>query len=129
MQLLVNVSYGVPLAAGLWIIGVPGALLWGAVGAVMRFIPYVGPLIAAIFPVSIAFAVDSGWSMLLWTVALIVILELISNNIVEPLLYGSSTGLSAISLIAAGDIVDSALGSRGADPLHPSHGLSTSPRA
>ncbi|MEH2519126.1 putative PurR-regulated permease PerM [Bradyrhizobium sp. AZCC 1610] len=101
MQLLVNVSYGVPLAAGLWIIGVPGALLWGAVGAVMRFIPYVGPLIAAIFPVSIAFAVDSGWSMLLWTVAVIVILELISNNIVEPLLYGSSTGLSAISLIAA----------------------------
>ena len=101
MQLLVNVSYGVPLAAGLWIIGVPGALLWGAVGAVMRFVPYVGPLIAAIFPVALAFAVDSGWSMLLWTVALIVVLELISNNIIEPLLYGSSTGLSAISLIAA----------------------------
>ncbi|QHO75972.1 histidine kinase [Bradyrhizobium sp. CCBAU 051011] len=101
MQLLVNVSYGVPLAAGLWILGVPGALLWGAIGAVMRFVPYVGPLIAAIFPVALAFAVDSGWSMLLWTVALIVTLELISNNIVEPLLYGSSTGLSAISLIAA----------------------------
>ena len=101
MQLLVNVSYGVPLAAGLWIIGVPGALLWGAIGAVMRFVPYVGPLIAAIFPVALAFAVDSGWSMLLWTVALIVILELISNNIIEPLLYGSSTGLSAISLIAS----------------------------
>ena len=101
MQLLVNVSYGVPLAAGLWIIGVPGALLWGAVGAVMRFVPYVGPLIAAIFPIALAFAVDSGWSMLLWTVALIVVLELASNNIVEPLLYGSSTGLSAISLIAA----------------------------
>jgi predicted PurR-regulated permease PerM len=101
MQLLVNVSYGVPLAAGLWIIGVPGALLWGAVGAVMRFVPYVGPLIAAIFPITLAFAVDSGWSMLLWTVALIVALELTSNNIVEPLLYGSSTGLSAIALIAA----------------------------
>jgi predicted PurR-regulated permease PerM len=101
MQLLVNVSYGLPLAAGLWFIGVPGALLWGVVGAVMRFVPYVGPLIAAVFPIALAFAVDSGWSMLLWTVALIVILELISNNIVEPLLYGSSTGLSAISLIAA----------------------------
>ncbi|MBR1196129.1 AI-2E family transporter [Bradyrhizobium sp. AUGA SZCCT0240] len=101
MQLLVNISYGVPLAAGLWFIGVPGALLWGAVGAVMRFVPYLGPLIAAIFPIALAFAVDSGWSMLLWTVALIVILELISNNIVEPLLYGSSTGLSAISLIAS----------------------------
>jgi predicted PurR-regulated permease PerM len=101
MQLLVNVSYAIPLAAGLWIIGVPGALLWGAVGAVMRFVPYVGPLIAAIFPIALAFAVDSGWSMLLWTVALIVVLELTSNNIVEPLLYGSSTGLSAIALIAA----------------------------
>lgn len=101
MQLLVNVCYGVPLAAGLWIIGVPGALLWGAVGAVMRFVPYAGPLIAAIFPIALAFAVDSGWSMLLWTVALIVVLELISNNIVEPLLYGSSTGLSAMALIAA----------------------------
>ena len=101
MQLLVNVSYGVPLAIGLWIIGVPGALLWGAVGAVMRFVPYIGPLIAAVFPIALAFAVDSGWSMLLWTVALIVVLELASNNIVEPLLYGSSTGLSAISLIAA----------------------------
>jgi predicted PurR-regulated permease PerM len=101
MQLLVNVSYGVPLAVGLWIIGVPGALLWGAVAAVMRFVPYIGPLIAAVFPIALAFAVDSGWNMLLWTVALIVILELASNNVVEPLLYGSSTGLSAISLIIA----------------------------
>jgi predicted PurR-regulated permease PerM len=101
MQLLVNVSYGVPLAVGLWFIGVPGALLWGAVAAVMRFVPYIGPLIAAVFPIALAFAVDGGWSMLLWTVALIVVLELASNNIVEPLLYGSSTGLSAISLIAA----------------------------
>ena len=101
MQLLVNVSYGVPLAIGLWIIGVPGALLWGAVAAVLRFVPYLGPLIAAVFPIALAFAVDDGWSLLLWTVALIVILELASNNIVEPLLYGASTGLSAISLIAA----------------------------
>jgi hypothetical protein len=101
MQLLVNASYGVPLALGLWIIGVPGALLWGALAAAMRFVPYIGPLIAAVFPIALAFAVDSGWNMLLWTVALIVFLELASNNIVEPLLCGSSTGLSAISLIVA----------------------------
>ena len=129
MQLIVNVSYGVPLAAGLWIIGVPGALLWGAVGAVMRFVPYVGPLIAAIFPIALAFAVDSGWSMLLWTVALIVVLELISNNIVEPLLYGSSTGLSAISLIAAAILWTALWGPRGTDPLHPPHGLPAGSRA
>ena len=101
MQMLVNFSYGVPMAIGLWLIGVPGALLWGVVAAVMRFVPYVGPLIASIFPITLAFAVDSGWSMLLLTVALIVLLELISNNIVEPLLYGSSTGLSALSLIVS----------------------------
>ncbi|MDF2995699.1 MAG: putative sensor protein [Xanthobacteraceae bacterium] len=101
MQLLVNFSYGIPMAVGLWMIGVPGALLWGAVAAAMRFVPYVGPLIASIFPIALAFAVDSGWSMLVWTVALIVVLELISNNIVEPLVYGSSTGLSALSLIVS----------------------------
>jgi predicted PurR-regulated permease PerM len=101
MQLLVNISFGVPLAIGLWFIGVPGALLWGAIAATLRFVPYLGPLIAAIFPIAVAFAVDDGWSLLLWTVALIVVLELASNNIVEPLLYGASTGLSAISLIAA----------------------------
>lgn len=101
MQLVVNISYGVPMAAGLWFIGVPGWLLWGTLAALMRFIPYAGPALSAIFPVALAFAVDPGWSMVLWTVALIIFLELVSNNIVEPLLYGTSTGLSAISLIAS----------------------------
>lgn len=101
MQLVVNLTYGIPLAAGLWMIGVPGALLWGGVSAVMRFVPYIGPLISAVPPVALAFAVDDGWSLLLWTLALFAVLELISNNVVEPLLYGVSTGLSAISLIAA----------------------------
>ena len=101
MQLVVNLTYGVPMAAGLWFIGVPGAILWGAVAAIMRFVPYVGPMIAAVAPIALAFAVDPGWSMVLMTVGLIVLLELVSNNIVEPWLYGASTGLSAISLIAA----------------------------
>lgn len=101
MQVIVNVSYGIPMAIGLWLIGVPGALLWGAVAAIMRFVPYVGPLISAVFPIALAFAVDPGWSMVLWTVALILVLELVSNNIVEPVLYGTSTGLSALSLITA----------------------------
>ncbi|HJU06445.1 MAG TPA: AI-2E family transporter, partial [Nitrospiraceae bacterium] len=101
MQIAVNVTYGIPMALGLLFIGVPGAVLWGCLSAVMRFVPYLGPLIAAMFPVALAFATDTGWSMVLWTIALIVFLELVSNNIVEPLLYGSSTGLSAISLITA----------------------------
>ena len=101
MQLIVNASYGVPMAAGLWLIGVPAAILWGAVAAVMRFVPYVGPMLSAIFPLALAFAVDPGWNMVLWTIGLIVLLELLSNNIVEPWLYSASTGLSAISLMVA----------------------------
>jgi predicted PurR-regulated permease PerM len=99
MQLVVNVTYGIPLALGLWLIGVPNAVLWGVLAALLRFLPYVGPFIAALFPIALAFAVDPGWSMILWVVALIVTLELISNNFVEPLLYGASAGISAIAVI------------------------------
>lgn len=101
MQMWVNLSYGIPMAVGLWLIGVPGAFLWGMLAAVMRYVPYVGPMISAVFPLTLAFAVDPGWDLLLWTLGLIVVLELISNNLIEPWLYGSSTGLSAISLIVA----------------------------
>lgn len=101
MQVVVNTSYGIPMALGLWWIGVPGWILWGTLAALMRFIPYIGPMLSAIFPIALAFAVDPGWNMVLWTVALIVALEMISNNVVEPLLYGTSTGLSGLSLIAA----------------------------
>ncbi|TFY98833.1 AI-2E family transporter [Ramlibacter rhizophilus] len=101
MQLVVNATYGIPMGLGLWLIGVPGAMLWGVVAALMRFIPFIGPFIAAAFPLTLAFAVDPGWSMLVWTALLITVLELVSNNVVEPLLYGPSTGLSAMSLIVS----------------------------
>ena len=101
MQLFVNLSYGVPMALGLWWIGVPGAILWGILAAVLRFVPYIGPMASAVFPLTLAFAVDPGWSLLLWTLALILLLELLSNNIIEPWLYGASTGLSTLSIILA----------------------------
>ncbi|CAB5720210.1 pheromone autoinducer 2 transporter [Delftia tsuruhatensis] len=101
MQFVVNLTYGLPMAAGLWFIGVPGAILWGVLAAIMRFVPYVGAMISAAFPLALAFAVDPGWQMLLMTLGLILALELISNNLIEPWLYGSSTGLSTLSIIAA----------------------------
>lgn len=101
MQLLVNVTYGIPMALGLWLIGVPAAIMWGIVAIGMRFLPYVGPMISAVFPITLAFAVDPGWNMVLWTVGLILLLELISNNMVEPWLYGESTGLSTLAIIIA----------------------------
>ena len=101
MQLLVNASYGLPIGVGLYFIGVPNALLWGALAIVLRFIPYVGPFIAMLFPVALAIAVDPGWGMLGWVLALFVVVELISNNVIEPWLYGASTGLSAVAIIVA----------------------------
>jgi len=100
-QFLVNLGYALPMAVGLWLIGVPGALLWGLLAGALRFLPYLGPAIAALFPLTMAFAVDPGWSMLLWTLALVAALELISNNLIEPWAYGSSTGLSPLAVLVS----------------------------
>ena len=101
MQLIVNVAYGVPVGVGLWLIGVPNALLWGLLAAILRFIPYVGPVIAALFPLMLAIAADPGWTMFVLTLLLIVALELFTNNILEPWLYASSTGLSPAAVLVA----------------------------
>src|SRR5690606_6336322 len=63
MQLIVNVSYGIPVAIGLSLIGVPNALLWGVMATILRFIPYVGPWIAAIMPIALSLAVFDNWTM------------------------------------------------------------------
>lgn len=101
MQMIVNATYGIPLGVALYFIGVPGAVLWGTVAAVMRFVPYIGPMLSAAFPLALAFAIDPTWDMLLWTLGVILVLELLSNNVIEPWLYGSSTGLSTLSIIVS----------------------------
>lgn len=100
-QLVVNCAYGAPLALGLWAVGVPNAALWGMLAIVLRFVPYIGPVIAMVLPLFLAFAVDPGWSLVLWVGAIFIVLELTSNNIVEPWLYGSRTGLSPLAIIVA----------------------------
>ena len=101
MQLVLNVTYGTLVAIGLYFIGVPNAVLWGACATVLRFIPYVGPWIGAVIPITLSLAVSPGWIMPLLTLGLFVVLELLSNNVMEPWLYGSSTGVSPIALILA----------------------------
>jgi CheY-like chemotaxis protein len=101
MQLLLNVLYGAMIGLGLYFIGVPNAPLWGACGTVLRFIPYIGPWIAASFPIALSLAVAPGWMMPVLTVALFVGVELLSNNVLEPWLYGSRTGVAPVALIFA----------------------------
>lgn len=101
IQTAVNATFGFLIGLGLWIIGVPNPLLWGALAMLLRFIPYIGPVIAAISPVALALAVDPGWSMPLWTAGLFIVVEPITGQVVEPLLYGHSTGLSAVAVVVA----------------------------
>lgn len=101
MQLVVNLTYGIPIGIALYFIGVPNAVLWGLLATVLRFIPYLGPFLAALFPVALAIAVDPGWTMLFWVLGLFLVAELVSNNAIEPWLYGSSTGLSSLAIIMA----------------------------
>lgn len=101
MQLVVNIVYAIPIALGLWILGIPNALLWGLLALALRFVPYIGPAIGMLLPLFLALAVAPGWSLVLWTAALFVVMELVTGNVVEPWLYGSRTGLSSLAIIVA----------------------------
>ncbi|TIL57266.1 MAG: AI-2E family transporter [Mesorhizobium sp.] len=101
MQLVVNIVYTIPVTAGLWVLGIPNALLWGLLALALRFVPYIGPIIGALLPLFLALAVAPGWSLVLWTAGLFVAMEMITGNIVEPWLYGSRTGLSPLAIIVA----------------------------
>jgi predicted PurR-regulated permease PerM len=101
IQLLLNGSFGVIIGTGLWLIGVPSAILWGILAAVLRFVPYIGAAIAAAFPLVLAVAVDPTWSMLLWTLALFLVVEPIVGHVIEPMVCGHSTGLSPVAVVAS----------------------------
>ncbi|HEY8154016.1 MAG TPA: AI-2E family transporter [Myxococcota bacterium] len=99
VQSLICGIQGLAVGVGLAAIGVPGAVLWGALSAVLRFLPYFGPWLAAAGPIALALAAFPGWSAPLLTVALLVILELVTNNVLEPWLYGSSAGMSPFGVV------------------------------
>jgi predicted PurR-regulated permease PerM len=101
IQLLLNGTFGVVIGAGLWLIGIPSAVLWGILAAVLRFVPYIGAAIAAAFPLALAVAVDPSWSMLLWTLALFLVVEPLVGHVIEPMVYGHSTGLSPVAVVAS----------------------------
>jgi predicted PurR-regulated permease PerM len=100
-QLGLNAGFGLVVGIGLWFIGVPSAPLWGMLAMILRFVPYIGAVIAAIFPLILAAAVGSDWTMVLWTGAMFLILEPLFGQVFEPFLYGRSSGLSPVAVIAS----------------------------
>lgn len=99
LQLGINVGYGLLFGAGLLIIGVPGAILWGLMIMLFRYIPFIGGLLVASIPIMLTFAMDAGWGMMAFTVGLFLIIDLTTANVVEPRVYGSSTGVSPIAIL------------------------------
>jgi len=100
-QLIVNAGFGVVVGCGLWAIGVPSSLLWGILAAILRFIPYLGAVLSAVFPMVIAASVDPGWWMLALTAGLFVVAEALVGHVIEPLAYGRSTGHSPVAIVVA----------------------------
>jgi predicted PurR-regulated permease PerM len=101
MQALVNTIYGTGVGVGLWLIGVPYPVLWGALGAALRFIPYLGPFIASAAPILVSLAVLPGWVQPLWVVGLFLGLELFTNFVLETTLYAGAAGVSQTALLIA----------------------------
>lgn len=101
MLFVINASYGIAVTVGLFFVGVPAAILWGIMATTLRFIPYIGPWIAAAMPISLSMAISSGWFSPAVTIALFLVLELFSNNVLEPWLYGKNTGMSAVAVLIA----------------------------
>lgn len=101
LQFLVNGCYGLLFGAGLYLIGIPHAMLWGALGALLRFVPYIGTWIATILPMAMAAAVFPGWKQCVLAFVLFAVLELLAANVVEPWLYGSYTGISPLAILVA----------------------------
>lgn len=100
-QMTINASFGVVIGAGLWLIGIPNAGLWGLIGMMFRFVPYVGVPVAAAIPVALAFAIDPNWTKMVLTVGLYVAIEPVLGQVVEPIVYGRSIGLSATAIVVA----------------------------
>jgi predicted PurR-regulated permease PerM len=101
MQSIVNASFGITVGIALSLIGLPYALLWGFLAAMLRFIPYVGPWAAAIMPSALSLIVFEGWMWPALVLAVFLALELVANTILEPWLYGESAGVSEVGLLIA----------------------------
>ncbi len=100
-QLAVNTSFGIVIWLGLWAIGIPSPAMWGVMAGLLRFVPYIGAFLGAVAPAALGAAVDPGWTMAIEVIALFLIVEPIVGYVVEPLLYGHSTGLSPVSVIVS----------------------------
>jgi hypothetical protein len=97
----INFSFGALITLALWLIGIPSPIVWGVLAGLMRFVPFVGPYIAAVFPILLAAVVDPGWSTVLITAMLFLVTEVTMGQVVEPLVFGHGTGITPLAVIVS----------------------------
>ena len=100
-EVALNTLYGAVITIGLFFLGIPNPFIWGLLCALLRFVPYVGPILAAAMPIGLSLAVSADWSLPIATISFFAVVELVVNNVVEPLVHGRSTGLSPVAILAA----------------------------
>ncbi len=98
---MVNTSYGLIIGFSLYLMHVPNALLFGVIAGILRFLPYIGPPIGALLPVMLSLAVFEDWTRPLMVLGIYVVIEVIVANFIEPMLYGSKTGISSLAVLVA----------------------------
>jgi predicted PurR-regulated permease PerM len=101
LQLVINACFGVVIGLGLYFIGIPNSMLWGVVAGLLRFLPYVGPPLAAVLPILLSLAIFPNWTGPVATIGLYVIVEMLVGNVLEPLIYGAHTGISSFAILFA----------------------------
>ena len=117
-QLAVNTAFGVIIATGLAFIGIPSPVMWGVLGALLRFVPYIGAPLSAFMPLTMAAAVDPGWSRSLWTASLYFVVELITGPGGRAAALWPQHGALALRRRGGGDLLDVAVGADRADPVY-----------
>jgi len=100
-QLAMNAGFAVFIGAGLWLLGLPAAPLWGILAGLMRFVPFIGVWVAVLPPLLLALAADPGWSMALGVLLLFLLTEPLMGQVFEPLILGRSAGLAPVSVVLA----------------------------
>ncbi|WP_431283660.1 AI-2E family transporter [Humitalea sp. 24SJ18S-53] len=98
-QVVMNGAFGVSMGLGLWLLGVPNAPLWGVLGFLLRFVPFLGAPISVLFPLLMAFATTEGWTTVILVIVLFAIVDVAISYVLEPWLIGASTGITPLALV------------------------------
>ncbi|MGV6874172.1 AI-2E family transporter [Pseudochelatococcus sp. B33] len=98
-QIAAMLAVGTLTFLGLWALGIESALALGFIAGVLEFIPFLGPMLAAVPALALALAVDSMTAI--WVLVLYVVIQQVEGNVLSPLIQQRAVSLpAAVTLFA-----------------------------